>query len=110
MTPNASPTDQANARLLSREREVRAAQVRLLYENANLGVAVTLFATAVLGCVQWGFVPHQIIVAWCVYMCAVSVARHVLTRRYKRNTRPGAETDWWGSAFAIGAGLAGTGW
>ena len=48
MSTSVIPAAAAHARPLSREQEVRAAQVRLLYSNTNLGVAVTLFATALL--------------------------------------------------------------
>src|SRR4051794_13637558 len=110
MTPSALPADAAQSRPLSRRRDVQAAQVRLLYKNGNVGVVVTVIASAVLGRLQWAVVPHNIILAWCVYMCAVSVARHILWRRYMRKTPPDPEMHRWGGAFAFGASLAGIGW
>jgi len=86
------------------------AQVRLLYGNANVGVGVTLAATAILGRLQWGVAPHSIILGWCLYMFLVSVARFILGRLYWRTVPSSLETSRWGARFAIGAGLAGAGW
>ncbi len=93
-----------------RGQQIRAAQIGLLYRNANLGLAVTLVATAVLAALQWPVVRHQAILAWCLFMCAVSAARLVLGRRFQRRQPDGAAIGKWGVAYAWLAGLAGAGW
>src|SRR5215203_2648703 len=63
------------------EPQVRVAETRLLYENANTGVAITLVIAALLAYVQWDG-SRVVVVAWLVYMTVVSVARFALARRY----------------------------
>jgi signal transduction histidine kinase/CheY-like chemotaxis protein len=89
---------------------VLAAQVRLLYGNRNVGVAVTVVAAAILAQLEWSAVPHAPIVAWCVYMGFVSAARFALAWRYDQNPPADSEAARWGDAFAVGAGFAGIGW
>jgi signal transduction histidine kinase/CheY-like chemotaxis protein len=110
MTPASSPPQPASAHPGSRTQEVLAAQVRLLYSNANVGVAVTFIATAILGGLQWGVVRHGHILGWCLYMFLIAGARFILARRYVRTAPSGLETNRWGTWFALGAGLAGGGW
>ena len=89
---------------------MRAAQIRLLYENAPTGIAVTTIAAPVLSYFQSSFVQRRIAVSWLVYMLLVSAVRFILARRYWRASPSGAQTAQWNAAFAIGAGLAGAGW
>ena len=90
--------------------QVLTAQIGLLYDSTDVGVAVTLIAASILARLQWDLVPHGIILGWCVYMFLVSAARLTLKRRFLQTARSGEEASRWGTAFAIGAGLAGTGW
>jgi signal transduction histidine kinase/ActR/RegA family two-component response regulator len=110
MTPLSPPADAAPARRDSRRLQILAAQIRLLYGNSNLGIAVTLVATAVLGRLQWKVVPHSIVLGWFLFMLLISVARFVLGRRFWRTRPSDLQTARWGTAFATGAGLAGVGW
>jgi signal transduction histidine kinase/CheY-like chemotaxis protein len=110
MTPNSSPVELAQANEDCRRRQVLAAQVRLLYGNANVGVGVTLVATSILGYLQWEVVAHPIVLSWCLYMFLVAAGRFTLASRYWRSARSSLETRGWRAGFAVGAGLAGTGW
>src|SRR5258708_32835407 len=80
MTPNSSPAEPAQANGDCRRRQVLAAQVRLLYGNANVGVWVTLVATSILGCLQWEVVAHPIVLSWCLYMFLVAAGGGPLAR------------------------------
>ena len=93
-----------------RTRQVRAAQVRLLYSNANTGGAVTIITAPVLSYFQWDVIEHPVVVGWLLYILVVSAARFVLTRRYWRGSPADTEVNRWGTAFAVGAALAGMGW
>ena len=108
--PNSSPAEPAQANEDCRRRHVLAAQVRLLYGNANVGVVVTLVATSILGYLQWKVVAHPIVLSWCLYMFLVAAGRFTLACRYWRSARSSLETRRWRAGFAVGAGLAGTGW
>ena len=110
MTPNSSPDEAAQANEDCRRRQVLAAQVRLLYGNANLGFGVTLVATSILSHLQWEVVAHPIVLSWCLYMFLVAAGRLILARCYWRSASSSLETRRWLAGFAVGAGLAGTGW
>ena len=90
--------------------QVQAAETRLLYENANTGVAITVVIATLLAYAQWDVVPPAVIVAWLVYMLVVSIARFVLAQRYWRTWPTEAATSRWNAAFVVGTALAAVGW
>jgi signal transduction histidine kinase/ActR/RegA family two-component response regulator len=94
----------------SRNREIHAAQVRLLYGNGNVGVVVTVVAATVLGRLQWRVIPHAVVLGWWLCMFLVAAARFTLGWRYRRVAPLSLEAGVWGTAFTIGAGLAGVAW
>src|SRR5579863_1450114 len=112
MAANSSPVAVASAQVDSRKQQIRAAQVRLLYSNVNVGALVTLVAATVLARLQWGVVPHGTILGWSVYTFLVSVCigKFTLARFYWRAAPSSLEASRWGAAFTIGAALAGAGW
>ena len=69
-----------------------------------------LIATSILGYLQWKVVAHPIVLSWCLYMFLVAAGRFTLACRYWRSARSSLETRRWRAGFAVGAGLAGTGW
>ena len=93
-----------------RARQVEAAQIRLLYSNAQTGSAVTVVTAPILAYLQWDVVHHPVVVGWLLYMLLVSVGRSILARRYWRISPSDSEHHGWDAAFAIGAGMAGSGW
>jgi signal transduction histidine kinase/CheY-like chemotaxis protein len=105
-----SPDQPINTTRDLRGRQILAAQLRLLYSNANTGLAITLIAAAILGQLQWAAISHRVIVGWCLYMFLVSAARFAGARLYLRIPSSGLRTGPWLAAFATGAGLAGAGW
>lgn len=110
MPPSLSRAEVVHGYPDSRRGEVLAAQVRLLYGNANVGVVVTLVATAILGRLQWGLTSPLVILGWGLYMVLVSMARFSLGRYYWRVSPSSLEAGKWRTAFTVGAGLAGAGW
>jgi signal transduction histidine kinase len=109
MSANSSPAV-VLAQGESRIRQIRAAQVRMLYSNVNVGVVVTVVAATVLGRLQWAVVPHSIILSWWLATFLVAVARFILGWRYSRAAPSILKIKRWGTAFTIGAGLAGAAW
>jgi signal transduction histidine kinase/ActR/RegA family two-component response regulator len=109
MRANSSPAV-VHAQRDSRERQIRAAQVRMLYGNVDVGVVVTLVAATVLGRLQWQVIPHLVILGWWLGMFLIAGGRFILAWRYWRVAPVSLESRKWGVAFAIGAGLAGAGW
>lgn len=62
-------------RLAPDERQLRAAQVTLLYDSLPAGLLVSLICALALAMVQWEVVPHGVLLAWLVGMLAVSAGR-----------------------------------
>src|SRR3954471_17807660 len=90
--------------------ELQAAQIRLLYENATTGTAVTIIAAPVLAYFQSAVIDRPVILAWLIYMMLVCAARFLLSHRYWHASQSRPHLGAWGAAFAFGAGLAGAGW
>jgi signal transduction histidine kinase/ActR/RegA family two-component response regulator len=106
MRPTAS---EARVNRDSSSEQLLAAQLRLLYGNANLGVVVNIVAAAILGALQWGIVSKPTIIAWCLYVTLVSIARYAFARRWQGSSSP-AELGRWRTVFTVGVACAGAGW
>jgi signal transduction histidine kinase/CheY-like chemotaxis protein len=94
----------------SSSEQLLAAQLRLLYGNANLGVVVNIVAAAILGALQWGIVSKPTIMAWCLYITLVSIARYFFARRYWQASPSLTDLNRWRTVFTIGVACAGAGW
>ena len=94
----------------ARKQLVRGEQIRLLYANANVGTAVTVFAASALAYLQWRVISHPVILSWLAYMLALSVARYLIARRYWHASAISRRLNIWSAAFSIGAALAAAGW
>src|SRR6476469_4087924 len=110
MTPTSSLAQKTDAKSDRRRRQILAAQVGLLYGNANVGMVVTLVASTVLGNLQWGVVAHPIILGWWLYMFLVSAGRFALARLYRRAAPSSYDVGKWRAGFSVGSSLAGAGW
>jgi signal transduction histidine kinase/CheY-like chemotaxis protein len=107
MRPTAS---EARVNRDSSSDQLLAAQLRLLFGNANLGVVVNIVAAAILGALQWEIVSRPKIVAWCLYIALVSMARYAFARRYWQASESATEVSRWRTVFTVGVALAGVGW
>src|SRR5260370_42264348 len=106
MTPSSRLAEAAAPPRDSTKTEILAAQVRLLFGNANLAVASTLVAALVLARLQWQASPHPVILLWWLYMSLVSVARVFLARRYLSAAPSSLQARKGGTAVAVRAGLS----
>ena len=93
-----------------RHTQVRAAETRLLYDNACTGIVAALVVAALLAYSQWNIVGPSVVLLWLVYVVLISAARLTLVRRYLHQSPSDAENSGWRIAFAIGAALAAFGW
>jgi PAS domain S-box-containing protein len=94
---------------LSRGPAIRAEQIRLVYENTTLGVAVTIAVSSVLAFLEWPVIPHLVVLAWLAYMFLVASARFGLSQFY-RHRLASRTIPTWGLLFTIAAVLSGAGW
>jgi signal transduction histidine kinase/ActR/RegA family two-component response regulator len=93
-----------------RKRQVHAAETRLLYENVNTAIAVTILIAAVLAYAEWNLRPHLVVAAWLAYMLLMSAARFVVAHRYRGASAADIEHGRWNAAFVAGAAMAAAGW
>ena len=89
---------------------MRAAETRLLYENAATGIVVTIVIASLVAYAQSRDISRVPLLIWLFYMLLVSAARHLLVRRYWRASPNTTESDTWNSAFVFGTALAAAGW
>ena len=93
-----------------RQRQVDAAETRLLYDNACTGIVATLVIAALLAYAQRDVGPPSVVVAWLLYVLLVSAARYLLVRRYRRASAGEIDSRPWRMAFTVGAALSAAGW
>ena len=96
--------------VLQRTRRIRAAETRLLYENATTGILVTILITLVVAYAHWDLGPRPIIAGWLAYMLLVSAGRFIIVQRYWRASPRDDENGRWNTAFVVGVALAAVGW
>jgi signal transduction histidine kinase/CheY-like chemotaxis protein len=89
---------------------VRAAETRLLYENAGTGVVATLVIASVLAYAQWNDVRPAIVGGWLSYVLLVALGRYLLARHYWQTAPDDEQSGRWNARFVTGAALAATGW
>ena len=85
-------------------------QLRLLYANANLGVAVNVLAATILAGLQWGIISQPAVIGWWLYITVVSIARFFIARRYWHASPGPEDLPRWRNIFTTGVAFAGAGW
>ena len=93
-----------------RQREVHAAETRLLYDNACTGIVATVVIAALLAYAQWNVKPPVVVLSWLLYVLLVSVGRYMLVRAFRRASPTDGDSRRWSRAFAAGAAMAAAGW
>jgi signal transduction histidine kinase/ActR/RegA family two-component response regulator len=104
-SPLGQLTDQA-----SREQEVLAAQLELLYRDTGLGLAVTLIAASILAALQWRKISQPVALGWWIGMILLIGWRYVVALRFRRSVTYGSRPHHWRNLFTLGAALGGMGW
>jgi signal transduction histidine kinase/ActR/RegA family two-component response regulator len=105
-----APGGALDSRLEDHRPQVRAAQTRLLYDNVNTGVAITVVIALLLAYAQWDVVAPAVVVPWLVYMVVISIGRFVLAQQYWKAAPAEGATGQWNAAFVAGTALAAGGW
>ena len=93
-----------------RQRQVHAAETRLLYDNACTGIVSTIVIAVLLAYAQWNVKPQSVVLTWLVYVVLVSAARYGLVLRYWRASPADIDSRRWSVAFAAGSAMAAAGW
>lgn len=90
--------------------EVRAAQIRLLYEQASSALIATVINAAILAAAFWKTLPRPCLIAWFSACALVAMVRHGLHRTYARRNPAAAESSRWGRLYLLGVALNGALW
>lgn len=96
--------------LPDRASQIYAEQVRLLYTNGYVGLAVSAVAVPLLVLLLWGAVPRQEALIWLAAMTLITAGRGVSVYRYWRLEEGKRRNRRWGRVFTAGSALAGAGW
>ncbi len=103
-TPN--PATDATAR------QIRAQQVRLLYEQAPLGAVASLLIAPMLALVVWDALPHAILVIWLAALQTTILVRLALTAAFHRRPDPDADAgaECWAARYTWACAASGACW
>jgi hypothetical protein len=91
-------------------REIRAAQVRLLYEQALTALVASGVNAAILVAVFWGEVPNSFLIVWLFLVFVVGSGRYQLRRAYLRDQSASADSLRWGRHYIYGVAANGALW
>ncbi|MDY6989461.1 MAG: PAS domain-containing protein [Thermodesulfobacteriota bacterium] len=92
------------------ERQLLAAEVNLLYENAPTGLVATLVNSIILTFVLWGVTSPTFLVIWFACLFLLTAARYVLVLRYRNASGIHLDPAKWGHWFTMGAVFSGIIW
>ncbi len=90
--------------------QIRAEQVKQLYQNASIGIIATVVNSAILSYVLWNVVPHKAIIIWLFCLLTVTLLRSIRVYSYRKKPVPPAEAGRWGRWFIAGMALSGAIW
>ena len=93
-----------------RQRQVEAAETRLLYDNACTGIVAAVVIAALLAYAQRDVTSPSVVVGWLVYVLLAAAGRYLLVQRYRHASAGEIDSRPWRVAFAVGAALAAAGW
>ena len=91
-------------------REVRAAQIRLLYAQAPSALIATIVNAAILVFVLWNQVSKSSLLGWFLVCMFVVLGRFWLRRSYLLSSPTTAESRRWERRFVMGVGINGILW
>ena len=93
-----------------RQRQVAAAQTRLLYENATTGVVASVLIALPLAYAQRGVTSTLVVSAWLLFVLVVALTRFAIARRYWRDSRAEISSGRWKALFVAGTAMAAAAW
>ena len=93
-----------------RRREIHAAQIRLLYENAGTGAVAAILIASILAYAQTGIAPPRLVWGWYLFVLLVALGRFILAHGYWRTMPDDAASGWWARTFVAGTAMGAAGW
>jgi two-component system, cell cycle sensor histidine kinase and response regulator CckA len=89
---------------------VAVEEVRTLYRQGAPVLAANVVNSIIVSAVLWNVLPHAWLVAWSGAMCASSVVRWELRRRYFLAAPSALATPRWARLFVVGSAVGGVLW
>jgi signal transduction histidine kinase len=90
--------------------EVRAAQIRLLFEQLPSAVFATVVNAAILTAVLWSDVSRPLLTGWMVLILLLALVRHGHRRAYFRRIPSATESQRWGRQYLYAVATNGVLW
>jgi diguanylate cyclase (GGDEF)-like protein/PAS domain S-box-containing protein len=90
--------------------EIRAEQIRLLYDQLSSALIATVVVGGLVGYVLWDQVSNPWLVMWLMALGVTTAARVWLLRSYARANPPASEAAPWAHRFIVGTATAGAIW
>jgi signal transduction histidine kinase len=84
--------------------EIRAAQVKLLFEQTTAAVAANIINAVILTGAMWGDVPNGLLAVWLIVVAALGAARCILLRLYNRRDAQHDDPVRWGRPYILASG------
>jgi diguanylate cyclase (GGDEF)-like protein/PAS domain S-box-containing protein len=104
----ARPAEQPDAN--RHRQQIRAAQIRLLFEQLPSALLATTIVGLLVVYVLWGHVSLQWLLMWLLALAVTTGARVWLRRVYFRTALPISEAERWGRRFLAGVLISGIVW
>src|SRR5262245_25841961 len=91
-------------------KEIRAAQVRLLYEQLPSALLATGLNAAILAAVVWNEVSRALLIGWLLMVGMLAAVRYGWRRAYLRSSSATLDSSKWGRHFLYGVAANGVLW
>jgi signal transduction histidine kinase/ActR/RegA family two-component response regulator len=95
---------------IDHRQEIRAAQVRLLFEQLPSAVFATVINAAILTAVLWSDVYRPLLTGWLALVLLLALVRHGHRRAYFRRSSSDTESQPWGRQYLYGVAANGVLW
>jgi diguanylate cyclase (GGDEF)-like protein/PAS domain S-box-containing protein len=106
----ASGTNAGSADARNREEQILEERVRLLYEQAPMGILSTLVVACITAYVQLGTAPTALVAGWFLGHLVLNALRLALLNAYKGRRRAAVPARRWALWYTLGSGLSGLAW
>ena len=90
------------------DNRVKAEQVNLLYQHANVVLWGSLLMAVILVIIFWQQIPQQTLLTWLAIITVITLLRALLVHRY--HSTPRKQAPHWGNRYAYTAAIAGIVW
>lgn len=92
------------------DRQLRAKQIDVLYDQLHVAIRATIATALILVAVLWTVTPLPLLLAWFALFLLQTSIRLALQHGYRNRAVSPARTDYWLRWFIFGVGISGVTW